>query len=224
MGAIDIGNTATDSVSVSNKSTQQVEVTARIVGGGFELLTSIYKIVVPAGGSTSIPIFFTPSAATTSDGLLKIAFGDEEIEVEVQAAANQPPRIAVATTTIDFDLVAAGRESTPRRIRVENIGGGLLEIYDLSSSRRQYRIAEADSLPVQVPAGGERYLHVYFKPTDTGTVRADLTLFTNDSQDEEVSAALGRRTVRRIWMYACVLGLYPDRWSMISGSLHPARS
>ena len=37
-----------------------------------------------------------------------------------------------------------------------------------------------------MPAGGERYLHVYFRPTDVGTVRADLTLFTNDSQDEEV--------------------------------------
>jgi hypothetical protein len=154
------------------------------VGAGFALPTPVYQILVEGNAAAQIPIDFAPASIGVATGLMKIAIGDEEIEVELLGTgSSEPPRISIATSTIDFDLAATGRESTVRKIRVRNVGGRPLEIYDLSSSRRQYRIAQADSLPVLIPAGGERYLHVYFKPTDIGTVRADLTLFTNDPEE-----------------------------------------
>ena len=62
---------------------------------------------------------------------------------------------------MDFDLAAIGRTSGPRKLRIENTGEDTLEIYDLSISRREYTVAQSDSLPFLVVGGTSRsrWLH-----------------------------------------------------------------
>ena len=109
-----------------------------------------------------------------------------EWRVVVSPPAVGPPEIYIRNKTLDFDLAAIGRTSGPRKLRIENTGEDTLEIYDLSISRREYSVAQSDSLPFLVLGGTSRSLHVYFNPIAEGAVRADLTLFTNDPEDDEV--------------------------------------
>jgi len=149
----------------------------------------------------SARVTFSPLRVGEFDGLIRIRDQDQELQLAGTGGAGPGIRILPATGR-DFGEVEVGQVGRGA-LTVINEGQGPLRIFDLVANRLEYRVVQADSLPLTVAPGLDRPIEVEFTPLEAGAAPGRLTIVSNDPEQSELERTLDGQGIE-------VLQLDPD--------------
>ena len=171
-----IGNVGRRTLTLSGASTDRQE---------FVLLNA-FPIEIDPSGETEIQMRFSPLDEGVVQGTLTINTDDPwrpELTVTL-SGTGAAPDIGVFPERIEFDRTYVGREQSVV-LRVANLGAGQLTVFRAElTDPEQFSVGLDDTL--RIPSSQRRSLDVLFRPANTGTQRAELTLFSNDPNEPEL--------------------------------------
>jgi uncharacterized protein (TIGR03437 family) len=175
------GQVATAAVTVSNRGSGGLRITAAATDNPRFAATGGAPGFVPAGGSLQIPVEYLSEEARNETATLRISTNDPDrpqisVALRARAVATPLPEMSVTPATLDFGSVAVGR-SAERAFTVQNRGLGPLTVASIVSSSPQF--AAAASTPVTLDEGAIA-VAVRFQPAATGAASGEITVSGND--------------------------------------------
>ena len=183
-GIIPIDSSRTRTVRLVNPTTQTLSARAEVIGAGYKLPTTPFLFDATASDTVDIDITFTAIASIDFPAVLRIEIDGRILEVILSATGQQPPTLEVIPTPLDFVQVEIGRKGE-ERLQVKNIGGGVVSIFNIRTSRLEFRVAQRDSLPIRLAAGESRFLDVIFTPRKQEFIRGDLVIISDAVNSDE---------------------------------------
>ncbi|UCE19796.1 MAG: M6 family metalloprotease domain-containing protein [Gemmatimonadota bacterium] len=149
---------------------------------------SFPQTVIP-GGILEVAIAFTPAAAGSVSGQLRIESDDPNenpLVVSVTGVgADTESNIELSGTSHDFGNVPVN-ETSAWQFTIFNTGSGSLRVYSIVSNHSDFDIAAPD-FPQEVPVGGSIEVTVRFRPQSEGLKSGQLTLSSNDPDRSLIS-------------------------------------
>jgi hypothetical protein len=111
-------------VTITNNSAQAVAVSDIDATGDFTVTESCATI--PARGSCSVTVFFTPSARGAREGQLTVRIASETqayvVQLSGQGSANPVPILTVTPSRIGFGNAFVGTITAPASVTLANVG------------------------------------------------------------------------------------------------------
>ncbi|HEU0036688.1 MAG TPA: choice-of-anchor D domain-containing protein [Kofleriaceae bacterium] len=187
---------APKSVVVSNTGEAALTITSIAIGGAnaADFATTVaLPIVVPPGGSTSVPFVFTPSAVGARTATATLV-SDDVLAPTTDVALlgdGDSPVIAVSPTSVAFGDVRVG-QSANQQVVVRNTGTGTLSIstVQLSGPDAGQMTLQAVPLPIVLAPGGSRALSVTYTPSVLGSATASLDVLSDDPVNGTIAVPL----------------------------------
>lgn len=197
-GSVTVGGSSSLTVQVQNPGTAPLSVTA--VSRCANPVTSAEfgwspaaPFTVAAGGSTTVTVTYTPTAAGADAGCLAFSSNDTarpvvSLDVSGTGQVAAAPRIAVAPATLAFGNVTLGTPMA-RTFTISNTGTAALTgtVARASGTSAEYAFAPAS---FNVAAGGSQAVTVTYTPTDGTTDGGSLTVSSNDTTTPTTSVTL----------------------------------
>jgi hypothetical protein len=137
---------------------------------------------IPAGGSCSILVTFSPVTPGKKSGVVAIASNDSRaplLNVKLKALS-PPPKIGSSLKSVKFPPVSIGGASTPVGITISNIGVSDLIISSISVTGVNAPDFGQTHDCATVPAGGSCSVSLTFVPSSAGKRAAVLGINSND--------------------------------------------
>ncbi len=191
------GRSASRDLSLSNRGSAPLTISGLELGGeapgDFSLVERCSEEGIPAGGSCTVRITFTPLAAGERSAELRVESDAVEALPPLRVAGTgilAGPSIATAPEALDFGAQRVGRKSEVRVVRVTNRAQEPVSIVDvgLDDAGAGFAIQAEDCRGAAVaPAEGCR-VSVTFTPSADG--RATATLSVRDSLQGSTQVAL----------------------------------
>jgi len=191
-GQVQVGGSATASVSVANHGDDDLHVSVAGVGEPFE--TAFEEAVVAPGSRTDVVLRFAPENAGRSEGRLVIRSNDPKVKEALiplkGTGVDAPVRsaIAVSVESLDFGAVAVGQEQRAF-IEIRNDGHDPLALSSITlrepfhASRRGRWIEPGRTLS----------LPVVFSPSEVGERSDFMLISSNDPETGLLSIPLRGR-------------------------------
>jgi hypothetical protein len=185
-GEVVLGTRIDTTVQVINQTSGRVELTLDLFGAGFTWDQGTVRL--EAGQSISLRVNFEPNVKGRFSA--KVEARGRDLELTLFGTGVEGPVMLVQPATLrpfgEVEVGQVGRGS----LTVSNTGRGPLRLFDLMSSRLEYRVVQADSLPLVIQPGEDRRIEVEFTPLEKGGVTGVLTLVSNDPNNREVVRVL----------------------------------
>jgi len=204
-GEVEVGQSLTENLQVSNIGSTPLEVFSIYLTGSseFSLLTSGLPGTIGSSGYRPVHVTYTPVDDQPDAATLVILSDDpDEPTVEVElAGVNVPlPEIDLSTWTIDFGDVKV-MDTVEVGTTIHNLGPGDLEIQGCSlSTTSAFWFAENPTGSV-VPPGGSVALGVTFRPDAVGPYSATVTIHSNDLGEPTATVdLLGEGAEPEVWV------------------------
>ena len=195
LGGIEVGRTATASLTITNVGTADLEITdVAVEGSGFGLSSStVLPLRIDPGQGQPISLAFAPILAGTARGMMHVVSNDPgqpiiEVALAGSAFISPPlaPRIALSVQELVFDL--ADLDATPLMVTVTNDGTAPLQIQDIVDAATQLTV---DTNVFRLDRGASAQVTVVrpqgLRPGQQGVLR-----FHSDDPDEPVLEVLWR--------------------------------
>ncbi len=209
-GDVQVGQSETDTVTVSNEGDADLSVSDVSVSGddGFSLADDApTSFTLAPGEEQDLAVVFAPQSAGAQSGTLTIESDDaDEGSVDVELSGNgveemvEEGDIAVSPESLDFGDVLLG-ESAEDSVVVSNEGNADLEISDLAiggDNAEDFAIQNAPSLPATLAPEDSLTLVVAFTPSAAGSRAATLTIESDDADEGSVEVALSGNGVEEM--------------------------
>jgi len=185
----EVGVQYTDSISVDNVGTGELQVYAPALSGAsdFQLDAPAFPVTIPPGGSRTIWIDYLPQDLYDDFAQITITSDDDDeptIVVEVVGEPGNEPDIDVDPTAIAFGNVLVGNSSSLPAI-IENVGVAVLTLGTLSINGTSEYTLTLDPSGDAIPAGATVGVEVTYTPVDSGIDIAYLEI-PSDDPDEPV--------------------------------------
>ena len=197
-GTVNVGGSASLTTQVQNTGT------APLIVNAIALCTSPATspefgwspgapFTVAAGGSTTVTVTYTPTAAGADSGCLAFSSNDlakPTVTLSVSGTGQLPaaPRIAVAPSSLPFGNVTVGGSSS-LTFTISNGGNAPLTgtVARAGGTSAEYTFSPAS---FNVAAGGSQVVTVTYAPTGAGTDTGSLAVSSNDTANPSVAVAL----------------------------------
>jgi hypothetical protein len=191
-GEVVLGTRVDTTVQVINQTSSRVDLTLDMFGAPIFAMDR-RAVTLETGRGSSMKVSFRPNGEGSFNG--KVEVRGQELELTLFGTGVAGPRMRVQPATLrDFGQAEVGKVGQGS-FTVSNEGQGPLKVFDLVSSRLEYRVVQADSLPLVVQPGEDRRIDVVFTPLAKGEVPGVLTLVSNDPENRELVRALDGRGV-----------------------------
>jgi hypothetical protein len=180
---VDVGKSSSPApIVVSNPGNVSLVVSNILLQGADpgDFSVSPSAFTVPALGSKTINVTFTPTAQGTRSATLSLLSNapTSPTVVNLTGGANGPV-ISLSPSAIAFGDQPALTVSDPKRLVITNTGSGNLIINGLSTGIPQFSITAAPALPITVLPGNSTNVDVTFSPTKLGPLSGTLTIQDN---------------------------------------------
>jgi len=190
--AVDFNSTTTATITVLNQGAGAGSITGIVVSGaGFQLTGApLLPAAIAPGQNVKFGIVFTPTQATTYNGLFRIDVAGRSINATLSGNTNTPTfgvSYALADnithaltdgTLITFPSVDINGNTTAT-ITIQNQGPGSGQLTGISVSGAGFQLSSAPQLPATIPFGQNVKFGIVFNPTQAGgfggNFRIDLT-------------------------------------------------
>jgi hypothetical protein len=133
---------------------------------------------VPAAGSCTLSVTFTPTAGGVRSGLIVLqedaAGSPHAVTLE---GIGSGPVAALSPASLSFSSIAVGTSSSPQTITLSNSGNITLSISSIQTSGDY---SQTNNCPSGLAAGATCTISITFSPTTTGTRNGSLTI-TDDA-------------------------------------------
>ena len=211
-GSQDTGTTsAALTVTLSNTGSAVLTVANIAISGDFSQTNNCGNSVT-AGGSCTISVTFTPSAAGTRTGTLTItdnnngATGSTQTVSLTGTGTTPAPLAGISPASLTFAATMVNSSTSSQTVTLSNTGSAALSVAGIAASAN---FAQTNNCGSSVAAGGSCTINVTFSPTKGGSLTGTLTITDNSNnttgstqtvtlsgtgQDFTVSAASGSST------------------------------
>ncbi|MGD8310913.1 MAG: choice-of-anchor D domain-containing protein, partial [Chromatiales bacterium] len=176
LGTIEIGSFGSQTVSIQNLGDASLGIgpISRCTGTSPEFTWSLANTLVPASGSTTLTVEYTPSGVGTDTGCLEIGSNDpDEPSVQLDVAGTGTltavPDIALDPASLDFGALTVNDTAT-LSAQIRNLGSAALTVTGIAAApgtSGEYAVT-APTTPFTIAAGNSETLSVAYTPTDEG--------------------------------------------------------
>jgi hypothetical protein len=192
-------------VLLRNMGSSALSISSITAGGDFAE-TDNCGISVPAAGSCTLSVTFTPTASGSRSGSLLIqddASGSTH-SITLQGIGFGPG-VALTPANLAFSGVSIGSSSAPQAVTLTNTGNASLTI---SNFRISGAYTQTNNCPATLASGSSCAINIVFSPTSSGTQSGTLTVtdsalggtqtesVTGSASDFSVSASTSSATVK----------------------------
>ena len=187
-GKVRVGQSANQSITISNNGTGPVNVTSlSITGPGKALFVASLgaPFVVSPKSSTVVQVTYKPVAVSTAMAQLTLTTDDPNLtmfQVPLMGTAVSP-MFAIAPMMLEFGGLPVGSTSAPQSFTIQNTGNAVLTINTFIVSgpgQSAYTVTPMPKTPAMLPAGGMLTFMVVYKPTGPSPDDAQVIIATDD--------------------------------------------
>jgi hypothetical protein len=181
-GNVTVGQNADRTFTVTNTGNGAFTITSiNSTNAAFTVVSPSLPATVPAGGSVTVTIRFTCTAAGPQSGTLSFMTsslcGPVNLgTVSVSGTCSPAVTCDVSPRTIDFGTVIVGQSAT-QTFMARNTGISPFTITAINSSHPAFTIV-GPALPASVPPGGSVTVTVRVTPTSPGPLSGTLSFIT----------------------------------------------
>jgi hypothetical protein len=196
-GPTEIGSTApSQAINLTNPGNASLTGTSISIAGatpGPFAQTSTCGTSLPAGGSCSISVVFSPSNSGTVGAVLSIsdsATGSPQTVALV--GSGTAPAVTLSMTNVGFPTTLVGGAAPAIGVMLSNSGNAMLNITSIQiGGAGAGAFSEANTCGATVVAGTSCTVSLAFAPTEAGTDVASLNLVDNASNSPQGIGLLG---------------------------------
>ncbi|MFQ6091535.1 MAG: choice-of-anchor D domain-containing protein [bacterium] len=184
-GPVLLGNSAVWSLTLSNQGTADLTVEAITSSHpNFSVADPTFPRIIPPGSSVIQSVLFTPSSLGLITGTLTVSSNDpgEPVLLISVSGMGVKPDIHLSAQSHDFGEVHLG-SSGPWELVIQNLGTAPLTVKGVFSNHPAFTVP-APSFPQTVEPGAVLSVTVLFAPTSLGEVTGNLTVVSNDPENE----------------------------------------
>jgi hypothetical protein len=180
-GGVLVGkNSSTQSVTVNNTGTASLTITAIDADGDFSQTNNCTAASVPAGGSCTFTVTFSPTTTWSRNGTIALtdnAYNDPQQVVFLVGMGNGGATASVSPTSLSFGNQTLGTTSSAKTITLSNTGTATLNINSILASGDY---AQTNNCPASLNTGTNCTINVTFSPGNTGSRTGDITVNDTD--------------------------------------------
>ena len=190
-GNVMVGNTSTQTVTLSATGASVTVSSAASSSPQFALKGASLPITIPAGGSTSLNVTFSPQASGASSGALSIvsnASNSQATESLGGMGMAAPGQLSIAPAPLNFGNVTVG--NTVTQAITLGATGADVTISSAASNSPQF-VLKGVSFPLTIPAGGSTLFNVTFSPQASGASSGALSIVSNASNSQATESLAG---------------------------------
>ena len=193
-GVVDVGNTAQDSVAVTNVGTGNLSVDLPVLSGSadFALNAGNFPVVLSPGDSRTMTVHYVPSDLVSDLGEVTVTSDDPDepvVVVELTGSPAPEPDIHLDPVALSFGAVLQG-DTAVGTATVSNLGTADLELGSLALiGGGDFTITVDPSLAVLAP-GASTPVEVTYAPSNAGPDAGQVTIPSNDPDEPVVALDL----------------------------------
>src|SRR5271156_913745 len=178
-GDVAVGNTASQSLTVTNVGTGVVNVSqATITGAAFTVVSGAPSGALQVGQSVTIQIQFAPAASGAASGAITVVSDASNSPLMISlTGTGAQPGLSVSPASLNFGNMTVG-QSTSQVARLTNTGNSSVVINMATVSGAAFGISGM-SLPTTLPAGQSISFSAQFAPTAAGAATGSISFTDN---------------------------------------------
>ncbi|NUP47876.1 MAG: choice-of-anchor D domain-containing protein, partial [Catenulispora sp.] len=190
-GAVATGNTSpAQTVTVSNPTGSAASVSSIGTSGDFAQSNTCGSSI-PANGSCTVSVTFTPTAAGTRSGTLTVTAGGVTDTVALSGTGTAPgPVLGANPGSLTFARTVVGSSAPTQAVTITNTGTSTASVSGVSVTGDFSQTNTCSSIPVN----GSCTVNVTFTPTAAGTRSGTLTV-TSTANNSPTAVALSGSAV-----------------------------
>jgi HYDIN/CFA65/VesB-like, Ig-like domain/Protein of unknown function (DUF1573)/Beta-propeller repeat/Abnormal spindle-like microcephaly-assoc'd, ASPM-SPD-2-Hydin len=176
------------SVILRNMGTAPLLISSAVISGDFTQ-TNTCGSSVPAGGTCTFEVTFTPTAPGSRFGTILIqdnAVGSPHF-INLSGVGSTPV-VELSATSLTFDSLQVNATSAAQTISLTNQGNATLILSSIAASGD---FTETNNCPPSVALGASCQIQVKFKPTAGGTRTGAITFTDNAGDSPEIVSLTG---------------------------------
>jgi hypothetical protein len=183
LGSVTVGTTAKGTVTLSNLGGSNLTIFLISVSGGpFSVSGITSPSTIAPGGSASLNVVYSPTAAGSSSGSVIITSDDPQnptsvISLSGTGTAAPLGGIQVSSSSINFGNDVVGSNSSQALI-ITNTSTATLTITHLTETGSAFSVI-GFSLPLNVSAGQQTTIMVAFRPSAVGAASGNMSIVSN---------------------------------------------
>jgi hypothetical protein len=197
-GAVPVGTAQAKTVTLLNPGLSSITLSGmQAADPAFKIDSAPMQTTIPAGGTVTAKVTFTPTEAKSYDSQIVVTSGNQQSTIALSGtgqkkAQPQPapgsPALQVSATALQFGSVPIGGNAQQSLTLTSN-GTAALEISALNAKGSDFS-AQTPSLPLTLQPGQSLALPVKFGPKTSGAKTGQLTISSNAAAAPSVSVAL----------------------------------
>ena len=190
-GNVAVGNTATQSVSVTNTGTAAVTISsANISGGVFTVVGGNPSSSLAAGQSATVQLQFAPTSMNAAAGALTIASNASDSPLSIAlSGTGVEAGVSFSPASLNFNNVIVGQTST-QNVTLTNNGNTNLVITAATVSGTGFGMSGL-SLPATIAPNQSTTLSMQFAPTSTVGASGSVLFADNAAGGSQVFTMTG---------------------------------
>jgi len=192
-----LANFSTRPYAIRNDGSCELRIDSLIVSGVFSLAAPFRSQKIPAGGSLSVALKFTPAAPGDQSGRLRIVSNDSatrSLIISLRGRGVAAPDIAVTGDTLDFGAAPVGNQKLAT-IKIRNVGELNLNVTSLTVSSPRFIVATRQ---LALACKQDSAVAIAFAPDSMGVFTATLSIRSNDPNEAVVSIFLRGRGTKSV--------------------------
>jgi hypothetical protein len=185
-GTVPVGQKATSSVTLINKSSSPIEISqVTLTGQGFSVSSQNNLPATLAAGSTmKVAVEFNPVASGDAQGQVSVtssisATAAVKVGLKGKGTTTGTTTLSINPTSLSFGNVLLNTPST-QAITLTSTGTSAVTVSAATISGTGFTMSGV-TFPVKINAGQSATLNVQFDPTVTGSATGQLTITSNSS-------------------------------------------
>ena len=191
-GSVAVGSTSPpQTVTLKNTGTATLNLTS-IAASGDYAQSNVCGSSLSPGGSCTISVTFTPTAAGTRTGSLSISDNapgsPQTVSLTGSGGSTSGPVASLSPTSLTFPSTAVGSSSAAQTVKLTNSGGSALSITSIATSGDY---GQSNNCGSSLAAGANCSINVTFSPTATGTRSGTLTVSDNAAGSPQTASLTG---------------------------------
>jgi hypothetical protein len=188
-GSLPVGSTSQpQSVLLRNVSSVALSISSITVNGDFAE-NDICGTSVPAGGSCTLSVTFTPTAGGSRSGSIVIQDNaNGSSQTITLSGTGEAAGVTLAPTSLTFSSTPVGVSSTSQAVTLTNTGNASLAV---SSIQTTGDFSQTNNCPSTLAAGSNCSISVVFTPTQTGSRSGTLTVTDSATGSPQVLVLTG---------------------------------
>jgi Abnormal spindle-like microcephaly-assoc'd, ASPM-SPD-2-Hydin len=193
-GSVQVGNSTTQSETLTNSGGSSVTVSqANVSGSGFSVTGLSLPLTLTPGQSFTFGVAFAPTSAGSASGSISVVSNasDPTLTISLTGTGAASGQLALSPTTLNFGSVVVGQSSS--LTATLSASGASVTVASVSTNTSEFSV-NGISLPFTLAAGQSASFTVTFTPLSSGTASDSASFVSNASNSPTAESLTGSGT------------------------------